>query len=522
MAAKEGKMTLLGPSGQPIESANFKKADPPKFGPAFGQWAGKDTIWQSAPGGAVMGFDTSKLTLEDFRAMRDHPQVNSSLAVLTFMMHGLDWRIECEDKRIKDMIETNLREVWTRLIRALSQSYWAGYSPIVIEYENDIQNRHIVISKFKDLYPEDCKVNWKESEGYAPPGHVKPKFKEYDGFKQWGSPGPIPPENTLWYPLLMENGDYYGRKLLRPAFAPWYFSLLMHLYSNRYFERFGEPLPVGRAPFDSDVQVGENTVVSGREAMETILRNLRSRGVVVLPNDRDPQSGDYEYEIQYLESQMRGADFERYMNRLDEEMSLAIFTPVLLMRTADVGSYNLGVGHMQIYMYMLNALAGDIKEYIDKYVVRRLREYNFGPNAPKAEWMYRPMGKENVETIRAILSALVGNGSIKPDIVELGQIAGMTLTEVQQATKPDDGEDDETTVDQTEKKDERGSRIRDDKKANGPKRLASLGLPASQFPPVFARRFTRHFVKRHSGARTCLTSDTASNLSWRCRQRDST
>jgi hypothetical protein len=52
---------------------------------------------------------------------------------------------------------------------------------------------------------------------------------------------------------------------------------------------------------------------------------------------------------------MRGADFERYMTRLDEEMSIGLFTPILLLRTADVGSYNLGQGHMQIYLWMLNA-----------------------------------------------------------------------------------------------------------------------------------------------------------------------
>lgn len=429
-------MGLLGPDGRPIET--FTKANPPKLGPAFGAWAGRDLVITQLPGGAVLQFDLNNLTLADFRAMRDHPQINASLAVLAFMMHQLDWWIDCEQKKIRDFVEEALTNVWTRLIRAMSQSYWAGFSPIAIEYENDEQASKVVISKFKDLLPEECHVNWKEVEGYAPPNHAKPKFKIYDGIKQWGQPSPIPVENSLWYPCLMENGNYYGKKLLRPAFAPWYYSILVHLWANRYYERFGEPIPLGRAPFDEEVTQEDGTVVSGRDVMSLILTSLRNRSVVVLPNDRMPvgNTTEYEYQVEYLESQMRGADFERYLSRLDEEMSLGIFTPVLLFRTADVGSYNLGVGHMQLFMWMLNALAGDLKEYIDKYVVTRLKEYNYGVNAPKVEWNFRKMGKENVETVRAVLTELVRQGMAKPDLNELGQIAGMSIDAIKQVTAP--------------------------------------------------------------------------------------
>jgi len=435
---------LLGPSGHPISS--YKKADPPKLGPAFGDWAGRDVIFNQMPGGAILQFDLSRLTLADFRAMRDHPQINASLAVLTFMMHGLDWWIECDRQEIADQIESNLRDTWTRLIRALSQSYWAGYSPIALEYENDTQAGKVVVNKFKDLIPEECRVNWKLVEGYAAEGRVTPKFKEYDGIKQQGTQQPIPVENSLWYLLLMENGDFYGRKLLKPAFAPWYFSILIHLFANRYYERFGEPTPVGRAPFDDDLETiddsGNPKLVGGKEAMENILRSLRSRGTVVLPNNIQPGSrvsGDktaYEYDIEYLESQMRGADFEKYMSRLDEEMSLGIFTPVLLFRTADVGSYNLGVGHMQVFLWMLNALAGDLKEYIDKFVVKRLKDYNYGPNAPEAHWNFRRMGKENADLIRVLLQALVADDKVMPDLDQLGMMAGLDLKQIRQVTQP--------------------------------------------------------------------------------------
>ena len=135
---------LLGPNGRPI--AEFKKASPPKLGPAFGDWAGRDVSFEQMPGSSVLQFDLSKLTLADYRAMRDHPQINASLCVLSFMMHGLDWRIEAPNKKMRDMIEGNLREVWTRLIRGMSQAFWAGYSPMVMEYENDVNAKDLPLA----------------------------------------------------------------------------------------------------------------------------------------------------------------------------------------------------------------------------------------------------------------------------------------------------------------------------------------------------------------------------------------
>lgn len=440
----------------PPSARNHKKAAPPKTGEAFGNWAGNDRQFLTLPGGGVLQFDLSKLTLDDFRSMKDHYQINASLTVLAFMMHRLDWRIECENEKISEFIEENLRTIWTRLIRALSQAYWAGYSPCVLQWENDLVNGKIVLDKVKDLIPETARVNWKEVPGYAPPGHIPPKMKVYDGIKEYGGPGwPIPSENSLWYPLLMENGDYYGRKLLRPAFPSWFFSTLIHLFANRYFERFGEPVPVGRADYEQDIEVGGQTL-NGRDAMEQILTNLRNRSVVVLPSDRI-QTGDgrsdYAYDIEYLESQMRGADFEAYMTRLDEEMTLGLFTPLLLLRGASGGgSYNLGVQQMQMYLWMLNALAGDMQEYINNYVIKRLKDFNFGPNAPKATWVYRQMGKENIETMRAVVTELMRSGKAKPDIQQLSSIIGLSMEEVEELTDepvvPSDpfaepGEDDE-------------------------------------------------------------------------------
>jgi hypothetical protein len=444
MTVKVPPPRLLGPNGLPISSTDFRpqntKADPPKTGNAFGAWAGRDLTFATLPGGGVVAFDLSKLQTADFRNMRDHYQVNASLAVLSFMQHQSRFRIRNEDKAIQDFCDEQIHENWTLLNRAMSTSNWAGYSPNVLEWENDVQGRKVVLDKIKDLVPEECRVNWRLEEQWAPPGHVKPKAKVYDGIKQFPGTGwPIPVENSFWYPMLMENGDYYGRKLLRPAFQSWFFSLLVHLFANRYYERFGEPVPVGRAPFDDELEVSEGKRVRGNAWMLEVLKDLRNRSVIVLPNDHDIDGNGrpmYDYDIEYLESQMRGADFERYLTRLDEEVSIALFTPILLLRTADVGSYNLGEGHMQLYLWMLNAMNADRKQYIDRYILPNMVNYNFSPNAPRSKIVFEELDQQNSTMQKDILVELIKSGTVTVDLEQLGQQTGMTLKQVRQTLKP--------------------------------------------------------------------------------------
>lgn len=435
--------TLLGPNGRPISSASYKKADKqPITGEAFGVWGpNASTRYANLPGIGVVQFDLSKLTLADFKTMRDHYQVNASLNVLSFMQHQSDWHIECENKKVGDEAERQLRQIWTQLNRAMSVSNWAGYSPNIIQWENNDLTSRTEINKIKDLNPESCGVQWKEVDGWVPPGsNATNKLKIYDGIKQAGAPFPIPVDNSFWYPMLMEEGQYGGRKLLRPAFTSWFFSILIHMFANRYFERYGEPVVKGRAPFENDVTLPNGDKVNGLEYMVSVMKDLRNRAVIALPDDKTEMSNgrmEFDYDISYLESQMRGADWERYLTRLDEEISIALFTPILLMRTADVGSYNLGQGHMQMYLWMLNAMNDDRGDYINKFLLSRITDFNFGVKAPRPKIVFRKLGNQNVEVLKAILEELTKQGRLNFDFRELGEIAGMSIQEIEQTINPD-------------------------------------------------------------------------------------
>ena len=263
------KPILLGPDGNSISSDTYQyakrgrpKQAKPTMGEAYGRWKGRPEL-TNLPGLEAIQFNVSKLTISDFRRMSEHYQINSSLLVLSFMLHQIDWKIECKTKAIATMAEENISALWNRLVRTLCSSFKFGFSPNVLQYENG--QKYIEITKIKDLLHEECTPRWKLVEGPKRKNEVPEKFKVFDGIQQWGARD-IPVENSFWHALLMEYGDYGGRKSLRTAFQPSFFSSLIHLYQNRYFERFGEPVPIGRALYDDKIQVGD-TLVSGRDLM---------------------------------------------------------------------------------------------------------------------------------------------------------------------------------------------------------------------------------------------------------------
>jgi hypothetical protein len=77
-----------------------------------------------------------------------------------------------------------------------------------------------------------------------------------------------------------------------------------------------------------------------------------------------------------------------------------------------------------------------MKEYIDRYLVDRLKSMNFGDNAPPATWEPIELGKENASILQAMITALLTSGAVGVDLEEFGQALGLTLHEVKQIVNP--------------------------------------------------------------------------------------
>lgn len=363
-------------------------------------------------------YRSDKISISTYRKMRDNYQISACLNVIAFMLQKLDWYVDADEstEEVKKVVETSIGNVWTQLMRGVTKSVWSGYSPMTKVFSLD--GKYIVLKKIRDLAPETCTIRT----------DPKGNFDGFDQYKGQSVEEKIDPKYAFWVAFQMEDGDLYGNSMLKSAYKPWYYQELVHLFANRYYERFGEPVVKGMAPNE----IIEDKDGTKREAMATIQalgESLKSNSVITIPSETDDK-GNLLYDIKYLESQMRGVDFDTYLKRLDMEMARAIFIPDLMFGSGRVGSYELGREQKATFITGLMGIADDIFGYIQNYIVRQIVYLNFGETSVAPKLKYMPLSIVNQDTYATIVQSLINRGRVFPDLKALGEKMGLTLDEI--------------------------------------------------------------------------------------------
>jgi hypothetical protein len=357
-------------------------------------------------------YNTDEISVATYRKMKKDHQVSACLNLIRFTMQKVDWYVE-GDEQAKKLLEDSIGKVWNQLIRSISKGVWAGYSPNVKVFE--MRNGMIQLKKIRDLAPETCQVKTDSS------GNFVGFFQKIGAGNEF-----IPAEYAFWYAHQMEDGNLYGNSMIKPAYKAWYYSELIHLFANRYYERFSEPVVKGSAP-STPVEDPNGQKVDAMAAMQTLGENLRNHSVVTVPSERD-DNGNLLFDISYLESQMRGVDFDVYLKRLDAEKSRGIFVPALMFDSGGgSGSYALGEEHKATFITGLMGFLDDSFDYINQYIGQQLIDLNFP--GQKATVKYTPLSKVTEDKIVTIVADLIKGGKAKADLKALSDRIGIPLEE---------------------------------------------------------------------------------------------
>jgi len=369
-------------------------------------------------------YNTEDIAISTLRKMRDDYQISACLNVLTFTIQKMDWYLIGGDERTKSFCEKSIRKIWNQLVKIMGKSFWAGFSPATKVFEYDEINKGINYKQIRDLAPENCRLKVDENGNFN-------GFVQYPGqaYQQL-----VPSKYAFWYANQIEDGNLYGRTMLKAAYKPWYFSEIIHLFANRYYERFGEPAVITRGPATETVKDVNGTAVDAVASMKAAGEGIKNHTVIGVPSDRD-ESGNYLFDISYLESQMRGVDFDTYLKRLDMEKSRAIFVPDLLLGTGRVGSFELGKEHKATFITGLMGMMDDFSEYIDKYIIPQLVEYNFGTGTEKPEFAYLPLTKTSEDSLVAIIQNFVSGNPEILDVNKLASKLGVPLKDAKEVTE---------------------------------------------------------------------------------------
>jgi hypothetical protein len=319
-------------------------------------------------------YNPGAVGVETKKRMRLDPQIALGLAaikapVLNVSRDG-SWWIDGASDEIRGIVTELLRPIIRPLFRSCLNAVEFGHQAHekVWELRTLGGAAYYAYRKLKDLEPGTFELFADENGRYA--GLQQPHMNE-----------PVSPDKTFVMTLNKEWGNLYGRGRLDAAYEPWYWSSVIYMFANRYFERKADPVMKAYGPPEMRVNPATGVEEHTLDALNNTLASLRGSGSITLPDERD-EHGNRRWDVEYLIDDQRGEMFKSYLEHLDAKKLRALFVPERsLTQDGSVGSYSAAQQYADTFLLMEAGLLQDIVGQVNEFVVRPLVEVNFGPAA---------------------------------------------------------------------------------------------------------------------------------------------
>jgi hypothetical protein len=315
-------------------------------------------------------FNPDQVSVEVKKRMRRDPQIALGLAAIKAPVMNATrdgaWWIEGGSNEVRDAVTELIRPLVRPLIRSCLNAVEFGHQ--AHEKVWDVDGGHYIYRKLKDLEPGSFELYADEHGRYA-------------GLRQPHMAEPIPAEKTFVMTLNKEWGNLYGRGRLDAAYEPWYWSTIIYMFANRYFERKGDPVVKAHAPSEMRVDANTGAEENTLDQLNAQIGSLRSSGSFALPDERD-EHGNRRWDVEYLLDDQRGDMFKSYLEHLDAKKLRALFVPERsLTQDGAVGSQAAARQYADTFLLMEAGLLQDIVGQVNEFVIRPLVEVNFGQAA---------------------------------------------------------------------------------------------------------------------------------------------
>ena len=340
-------------------------------------------------------FNPRLVGVRDKLLMRQDPDIAFGLAIITSPILNLEYTIQSDEPVIKEFVQMAVDRIYRRFALGMSTAVGFGWqaaekvwkiSDEVVEILNDKGEieRHMlpnswVIEKTKALDPQTVSllIDQKKDQWAG----IEQNFHKI-GQKQNKRIGLF---NSLLWSFRSEQvwGNLRGWPLMWQAYSAWWAYIATDLFCNRYFQRKGDPGYKARA---GATILKAGAEIDGFEYMATQTQLAQSSGSVVLPNMRDPVSGEPMFDIEEMSAQQRGDMFDRRLQYLSTQKLRALWITDRVGTAA--GGGGIGTGESEVHQDTFLMLADQItREFVadvlNKQVVDQLVFMNFGEQALK-------------------------------------------------------------------------------------------------------------------------------------------
>ena len=373
-------------------------------------------------------YNPDEISIDTYNKMRMNAQIAAGLKVIKLPIIGQQWTTVCDDKDIAEFIDQLLRPLWYNLLTSTLSAVDFGFAAheIVYDIEDISLNRKyenkpfyngkaVVWKKFKSLYPDTVTIKLDEKENFN--GIVQ---------KWVGKDVILPVEKSFIF--THDKGDSFGNLFgvsrMKPAYDVWFFWINLCQFMMRYFERKGTPPTIIGFPLGQTKDGTDHADI----ALE-IGKALQGESVVAVPSTTY-ENTPKKWTVDYLLDDKRGEMFISALTFFENKILRAMFVPertITQDSSSKAGSYSLSQTHADMFLLGEEALLVDIENQVNKYVIRRLVEYNFGAKAPECYIKIERITEARKGFLKDVFMEMIKNGSAIPAAREIADVVGVPL-----------------------------------------------------------------------------------------------
>lgn len=346
--------------------------------------------------------------------------VRASLKVVKLPILSANWSIQAAsekraDKEVAEFVENCLFEgmtrTWQETLTNILLYLDYGVMPFEIVWEFRPDGR-VGIKKLGVRHPRTVS-KWEMSNGE-------------NGIEQTTQNGvkEIPMDKMVIYVNEKEGDDWEGTSILRSAWKHWLFKDRAENIEIVAMERQGLGVPTGKTPTGATPE---------EEAkLDEILQNFRANDKGYL---RYPQNFDISMLDMKANSIKNPNDF---IKRQEWAIMLNVLATFMQMGSGTGGSYALFKGSNTFFLMALEYVAKYVCETTNKYVIKKLVDYNFLNITKYPELKYDKIGAVDINSLTTSLQRGIQTGVLTVDsrletylrdAMDLPEYSGETLVD---------------------------------------------------------------------------------------------
>lgn len=328
-------------------------------------------------GGFGYNEDIPYLTVWDIERMVHDPQINFALRVLKSPIYTTTWKIKGPSK-VSEFVDKQLKTIWKDLDKPLRMiEYGTAAGEAVIGTKKGYKLLH----GLRDVHLKDAKplVDRKGQLAGINVHNIQQKY-DTDDRRADGKVTLLMPYGW-WIANESRYGSLWGESRLRGAYYAWVEKRGEKggVESRRlWFMKNCFDGGVLRHPVDS-VEDESSNEVSAQSYAQRLLQLKETGGILVIPHQPDPVSGEQMWEYTPPQSNGELGGLHEYMEILDMEILKGVGVPPEVVQAGETGSGYAGRAIPAIVFYKgLDQIVDNIISTFDEQVIRCLVRDNFG------------------------------------------------------------------------------------------------------------------------------------------------